>query len=74
MFTYKSPDLSATITVVYLNASDAVTDNSYVDFSIVAKPEMVEGLEVGYGFGETEVTMELLLMNQRCTGSIFTVQ
>jgi outer membrane protein OmpU len=57
MFTYKSPDLSgATITVAYLNASDAVTDNSYVDFSIVAKPEMVEGLEVGYGFGETEVT------------------
>ena len=57
MFTYKSPDLSgATITVAYLNASDDVTDNSYVDFSIVAKPEMVEGLEVGYGFGETEVT------------------
>tara|TARA_B100002019_G_scaffold214057_1_gene186653 strand:+ start:39 stop:1001 length:963 start_codon:yes stop_codon:yes gene_type:complete len=57
MFTYKSPDISgATITVAYLNASDDVTDNSYVDFSIVAKPEMVEGLEVGYGFGETEVT------------------
>jgi len=57
MFTYKSPDLSgATITVAYLNASDAVTDKSYTDFSIVAKPEMVEGLEVGYGYGETEVT------------------
>ena len=38
-----------------LNASDA-TDKSYTDFSIVAKPEMVEGLEVGYGYGETEVT------------------
>ena len=57
MFTYKSPDLSgATVTVAYLNASDAVTDKSYTDFSIVAKPEMVEGLEVGYGYGETEVT------------------
>ena len=57
MFTYKSPDLGgATITVAYLNASDAVTDKSYMDFSIVAKPEMVEGLEIGYGFGETEET------------------
>jgi outer membrane protein OmpU len=57
MFTYKSPDLGgATVTVAYLNASDAVTDKSYMDFSIVAKPEMVEGLEVGYGFGETEET------------------
>jgi len=57
MFTYKSPEVSgATVTVAYLNASDAATDNSYMDFSIVAKPEMVEGLEVGYGFGETEVT------------------
>ncbi len=57
MFTYKSPDLSgATVTVAYLNGSDAITDKSYMDFSIVAKPEMVEGLEVGYGFGETEET------------------
>jgi len=55
MFTYKSPDLSgATVTVAYLNASDTITDKSYMDFSIVAKPEMVEGLEIGYGFGETE--------------------
>jgi len=55
MFTYKSPEVSgATVTVAYLNASDAITDKSYMDFSIVAKPEMVEGLEVGYGFGETE--------------------
>jgi len=57
MFTYKSPEVSgATVTVAYLNASDDITDKSYMDFSIVAKPEMVEGLEVGYGFGETEVT------------------
>ena len=57
MFTYKSPDLGgATVTVAYLNASDAGTDVSYMDFSVVAKPEMVEGLEVGYGFGETEET------------------
>jgi len=57
MFTYKSPEVSgATVTVAYLNASDAITDKSYMDFSIVAKPEMVEGLEIGYGFGETEET------------------
>ena len=57
MFTYKSPEVSgATVTVAYLNASSAITDKSYMDFSIVAKPEMVEGLEVGYGFGETEET------------------
>ena len=57
MFTYKSPEVSgATVTVAYLNASDDITDKSYMDFSIVAKPEMVEGLEVGYGFGETEET------------------
>ena len=57
MFTYKSPDLGgATVTVAYLNASDAVTDASYMDFSIVAKPEMIDGLEIGFGMGETEET------------------
>jgi outer membrane protein OmpU len=57
MFTYKSPTVSgATVTIAYLNASDAVTDKSYMDYSIVVKPEMVDGLEIGYGFGETEET------------------
>tara|TARA_B100000963_G_scaffold342929_1_gene344268 strand:- start:384 stop:1340 length:957 start_codon:yes stop_codon:yes gene_type:complete len=57
MFTYKSPDLGgATVTVAYLNASDAITDVSYMDFAIAASPSMVDGLTVGFGMGETEET------------------
>ena len=57
MFTYTSPSFSgATITMAYLNASDAVTDVSYTDFAIAYSPEMVDGLTVGYGQGDTEVT------------------
>ena len=57
MFTYKSPSVSgAQVTVAYLNASDAITDKSYMDFAIAWSPEMVEGLSVGYGTGETEET------------------
>jgi outer membrane protein OmpU len=57
MFTYTSPSLSgATITMAYLNASDAVTDVSYTDFAIAYSPEMVDGLTVGFGQGDTEVT------------------
>ena len=56
MFTYTSPSFSgATITMAYLNASDAVTDVSYSDFAIAYSPEMVDGLTVGYGQGDTEV-------------------
>ena len=57
MFTYKSPSFSgATVTMAYLNASNAVTDESYTDFAIAYSPEMVDGLTVGYGQGDTEVT------------------
>ena len=57
MFTYTSPSFSgATITMAYLNASDATTDVSYNDFAIAYSPEMVDGLTVGYGQGDTEVT------------------
>ena len=57
MFTYTSPSFSgATITMAYLNASDAVTDVSYTDFAIAYSPEMVDGLTVGYGQGDTEET------------------
>ena len=57
MFTYTSPSFSgATITMAYLNASDAGTDVSYSDFAIAYSPEMVDGLTVGYGQGDTEVT------------------
>ena len=57
MFTYTSPTISgAKVTMAYLNASDAVTDVSYSDFAIAYSPEMVDGLTVGYGQGDTEVT------------------
>jgi len=57
MFTYKSPSFSgATITMAYLNASDAETDVSYTDFAIAYSPEMVEGLTIGYGQGDVEET------------------
>ena len=57
MFTYTSPSFSgATVTMAYLNASDAVTDVSYSDFAIAYSPEMVDGLTVGYGQGDTEET------------------
>ena len=57
MFTYTSPSISgATVTMAYLNASDAVTDVSYSDFAIAYSPEMVDGLTVGYGQGDREET------------------
>ena len=55
MFTYKSPDVSgATITVGYLPSTNATNDVTYTDFAIAYSPEMVDGLTVGYGAGETE--------------------
>jgi outer membrane protein OmpU len=57
MFTYTSPTISgATVTMAYLNASDTTTDVSYSDFAIAYSPEMVDGLTVGYGQGDTEET------------------
>jgi outer membrane protein OmpU len=57
MFTYVSPDLGgATINVAYLNASDAVTDVSYMDFAVKADIAAVDGLTIGFGMGETEET------------------
>ena len=57
MFTYTSPSISgATITMAYLNASAATTAVSYNDFAIAYSPEMVDGLTVGFGQGDTEVT------------------
>ena len=55
MFTYKSESVGgATFTLAYLNASDAITDVSYMDIAVEVKPEMVDGLTLGYGMGETE--------------------
>ena len=56
-FLYTSPDLGgATITMGYINASDAITDVSYMDFAVAATPSMVDGLTVGFGMAETEET------------------
>mgnify|MGYP003958518201 CR=1 FL=1 len=56
MFTYTSPSFSgATVTAAYLNADSAVSAVSYTDFAIAYSPEMVDGLTVGYGQGDTEV-------------------
>ena len=58
MFTYTSPSFSgATITMAYLNADAAASAKSYTDFAIAYSPEMVDGLTVGYGQGDTEVAV-----------------
>ena len=58
MFTYTSPSFSgATVTMAYLNASAATTAVSYTDFAIAYSPEMVDGLTVGYGQGDTEAAV-----------------
>ena len=65
MFTYKSEDMSgAVFTVAYLNASDAITDVSYMDIGIEVSPEMVDGLTLGYAQGETEVTSGTVIDDQ----------
>jgi outer membrane protein OmpU len=57
MFTYTSPTVSGvTATIGYLNASDAETDVSYMDFAVKVTPEMVDGLTIGYGAADSEVT------------------
>jgi outer membrane protein OmpU len=65
IFHYTSPDLGgATIKMSYLNASDAITDASYMDFAVSATPSMVDGLTVGFGMGETEATTGTVIDDQ----------
>jgi outer membrane protein OmpU len=65
MFTYKSESVGgATFTLAYLNASDAITDVSYMDIAVEVKPEMVDGLTLGYGMGETEETTGTVIDDQ----------
>ncbi len=65
MFTYKSPDLGgATVTIAYLNASDATTDVSYMDFAVAADIAAVDGLTVGFGMAETEETTGTVIDDQ----------
>jgi len=57
MFNYTSPTISGvTVNVGYLNGTSAITDHSYTDYAIKVEPEMVEGLTLGYGYGEAEET------------------
>lgn len=56
MFKWTSPSVAgATLTMAYLDASDAVTDVSYSDYAIAFSPEMVEGLTLGYAAADVEV-------------------
>ena len=65
MFTYKSPSISGVqLTTAYLNASDDVTDVSYMDFAIAVSPEMVDGLTLGYGSAETEAVTGTVVDDQ----------
>ena len=65
MFKYVSPTMSGvTLTVGYLNASDAITDVSYMDFAVAISPEMIDGLTVGFGMGETEAVTGTVIDDQ----------
>ena len=57
-FFYTAPSMGGmTFSVAYVPQGESKTPNgSYVDFGVVAKPEAVEGLELGVAFGETEET------------------
>ena len=57
-FHYSSPDFSgATLTVGFVPSGESKTPNGhYMDIGITVKPEMVEGLELGFAMGETEET------------------
>ena len=57
MIRYDSPDFSGvTVHASMVMNSAAGYNGVYNDFGIVVKPEMMDGLEVGYAFGETEAT------------------
>ena len=56
-FLYTSPSVGgASVMVSYINASEAVTAKSYMDFGITISPEMVDGLSLGYATGDDEST------------------
>jgi outer membrane protein OmpU len=55
-FGYVSPSMGgATFHASYFPGA-AIGDSFYTDFGVVIKPEMVDGLEVGYAMGTTEAT------------------
>ena len=64
MIRYDSPDFSG-VTVhasMVMNSPFTMVNTLTLD---PVKPEMVEGLEIGYAFGETEATAGTQLMTVR---------
>ena len=61
MFIYTSPSFSgATLTVAYQNDGGAAgVAESYDDFAIKYVPEMVEGLTLGYGQGDKNISVDV---------------
>ena len=54
---YDSPSFSGVTVHASVDMNAALGEGgNYNDFGITVKPEMVEGLELGYAFGETEAT------------------
>ena len=67
MFTYKSADLAGTtITVGYVPSGVAgkTPKDGYMDFSVVNKGGIIDGLTVGFGMGETESTVGTTIDDQ----------
>ena len=57
MIRYDSPSFSGvTVHAAMIMNSAAGYGGQYNDFGVVIKPEMMEGLEIGMAFGETEAT------------------
>ncbi len=60
LLTYNSPSFNGVMLKAAYQHDDSTTDNQskdlghYADFGIQVSPEMVEGLTIGYGFGELE--------------------
>ncbi len=60
MFTYKSPDYNGTtVTIGYVpsGVASVTPKDGYMDFSVVNKGGLIDGLTVGLGLGETESTV-----------------
>ena len=60
MFTYKSPDYNGTtVTIGYVpsGVASVTPKDGYMDFSVVNKGGLIDGLTVGLGMGETEAAV-----------------
>ena len=72
MFTYKSPSFGGTtVTIGYIPSGSNVSGGStvtpkdgYMDFSVVNKGGIIDGLTVGFGMGETESTVGTTIDDQ----------